>query len=151
MASAQQTFIQGVTIEKTITIIQTIEGCIFGGYTDKAWSSAGEYIKDDNAIIFSLKNKDGYNCKIMKCLDAANAIYCHPGKGPIFGIGQHLGGHDLCIRSGSDVQLNYSNLGRSYSCPGFAHPRGALSTSCQSYLAGSYNFIVKEIEVYRKI
>jgi len=136
------------SVKKTVTIIKTIEGRIFGGYTEVEWSSVGGYKKDDNAFLFCFKNGE---YKTMKCINPERAILCQLTYGPIFGTGHLEGGHDLCIRSGCDITPSYSNLGRSYVCPGLKHPKTGASVLCQSYLAGSYNFTVKEIEVYCKI
>ena len=48
--------------DKTITIIETIEGIKFGGYIDNKWSSNEGWVKDDeNCFIFSLSLKKIYN------------------------------------------------------------------------------------------
>jgi len=43
---------------------------------------------------------------------------------------------------------NYSNLGHSYSTSALGFSYG--STQAKSFLAGSYNFQVKEIEVFKR-
>ena len=49
-------------IAKTITLIKTIKGIIFGGYIDNKWSNKGGWIKDDeNCFLFSINNKIIYN------------------------------------------------------------------------------------------
>ena len=66
------------SIKNTITIIQTIDNFIFGGYTDKAWSGEAGYIRDDKAFLFSLVNKIMYPLRI-ECSDPKHAIYNNSG------------------------------------------------------------------------
>lgn len=69
------------------------------------------------------------------------SIYDDSGYGPTFG-----GGHDFYIANASNTnQSSYSNLGHSYLEP---TGNGYSSTQAKNYLAGSYNFQVKEIEVF---
>jgi hypothetical protein len=69
------------------------------------------------------------------------SISSSPKSGPIFG-----GGNDLFICGDSDINnQSYSNLGHSFQCPpGITYG----STQAYSFLAGSYNFLVSEIEVF---
>ncbi len=69
-------------------------------------------------------------------------ICCNSSHGPIFG-----GGHDLHIADKSNTNINsFSNLAHSY-----IHPDYRFGTNeAKSFLAGSYNFQVSEIEVYTK-
>ena len=61
------------------------------------------------------------------------------GFGPTFG-----GGHDIHICNNANTIMNsYSHLGNSYQ-----HPQ---PNQGYSYLAGSYNFQLSEIEVYEKL
>ena len=68
------------------------------------------------------------------------ALYCHSECGPSFGF-------DINIANNANTSLkSYSTLGFTYS-----HPKYAYGTNeAQSFLAGSYNFLVTEIEVYEK-
>jgi hypothetical protein len=71
-----------------------------------------------------------------------NAIYCYSGYGPTFGDG-----FDNCIVSYSNTTYgSYSDLGSSYN-----HPQYAQGTNeAESFLAGSFEFHMNEIEVYEK-
>ena len=83
-------------IPNTLTIIKSTNGNIFGGYTDQAWDSSGQYKTDPNAFLFSLINK--YNKPtIMKIKDPQYSICCYNGYGPIFGDG-----FDLMISSNAN-------------------------------------------------
>ena len=69
------------------------------------------------------------------------AIYCQPAYGPTFGVG------DIIICSNANTNTDsYSRMGHS-----FTHPQYAAETDvAQSFLAGSYEFKLSEIEVYQK-
>ena len=127
----------------TLTIIK-VDGTsnIFGGFTSAAWDSRGQYKQDANAFIFSLVNQDNKPLK-MKTIKPKNAIYCHSSYGPTFGFG-----FDIHIASNSNSNTtSYSDLGHTYKHPQYAQE----TTQSQSFLAGSRNFQVNEIEVYAKI
>jgi hypothetical protein len=110
---------------------------IFGGFTSINWDSSGQYKSDPNAFLFSLTNKDNRPCKIRQ-LNANCSIYCYSYYGPTFG-----GGHDIRICNNANLtEGSYSQLGSSYQ-----HPQPSQG---HSYLAGSFNFQLSEIEVYQK-
>ena len=131
----------------TLTIIKPKESSyIFGGFTTAKWESGrlpGIYKSDPNAFIFSLTNKDNKPVK-MKINPKRHkyAIYCFPNDGPTFG-----GGHDIYISNDANTAMDsYSYLGFSYS-----HPQYARGTNeARTFLAGSLEFQMREIEVYKK-
>lgn len=47
----------------TYSIIETVKGHKFGGYTNKSWDNLYKPIRDDNAFIFSLDTKRKYPIK----------------------------------------------------------------------------------------
>ena len=106
-------------IANTLTVIKSSNENIFGGFTEKAWDSSCHYVEDPKAFIFSLVNKENKPFKIM-CKNGVDAIYCHSSYGPTFG-----NPHDICI-------ANYQM---------FTEKAGSI-------LAGSYNFLTLEVEVY---
>jgi hypothetical protein len=129
----------------TLTIIKTMENeNVFGGFASAAWNSSGQYISDPNAFIFSLVNK--YNEPIKMKVDPGNIQYSLCGAasyGPFFG-----GGHDFAIFNNADSNKDsYSNLGFSYKHPNYS----TGSIEAKEFLAGSFNFQLREIEVYSKI
>jgi hypothetical protein len=126
---------------KTLTIVKS-NSFIFGGYSSASWEENDQYKSDSNAFLFSLVNKDNKPIK-MKCQNAHNSIYCSSTSSAVFG-----GGHDLYISNNSNTNTtSYSNLGHSYE-----HPKHKYDTSeVSSFLAGSFNFSVSEIEIYHKI
>jgi hypothetical protein len=125
----------------TVTIIKSDSDCVFGGYSELAWSSASAYTHDTRSFLFSLKNKTNQvPVKFANNTNNKHSAYGAPSYGPTFG-----GGHDLYIcNNANTVKSSYSNLGYSYKTPGMLYN----STSAKNFLAGSYNFLAKEIEVY---
>jgi len=78
----------------------------------------------------------------MKCINPSYAIHVSSSFGPTFGVGA-----DLYICNDSNTSnSSYSNIGVSYKHPNY----GYGSNKAKSFLAGSYNFRTKEIEVYTK-
>ena len=125
----------------TLTIIKS-KAWIFGGYTSASWDENDQYKADRDAFLFSLVNKENKPVK-MKCKNSNNSIYCSSSSSAIFG-----GGYDLYIANNSNTNTtNYSNLGHSYE-----HPKHKYDTmNACTFLAGSFNFKVNEIEIYQKI
>jgi hypothetical protein len=119
---------------------------IFGGFTTVDWEACewpGKCKSDPNAFIFSLTNKDNKPLKMkVKPNDHQCAIYCHPEFGPRFGFDG-----DICIANNANTTMDsYSNLSRSY-----IHPEYEFCTDeAQSFLAGSPEFQLDEIEVYER-
>jgi len=130
----------------TIIVIKSSNGNIFGGYANVPWSTNGSYQFDNKCFLFSAKSTSG--SKMIK-LDNNGphhsnqySIYNGGTYGATFG-----GGHDLYLCDNCNTtNSSYSNLGHSYSCPGLTYG----TTQIQSYLAGTYNFTVSEIEVFYK-
>ncbi len=89
----------------------------------------------------------------IKCIDPEHAIYSRPDRGPIFGCGQLMKGHDICVKDNSNIyfptslnRTSYTSLGNSYIHSNY--PEGARSLESQRFLAGTRQFMTKEIEVY---
>jgi hypothetical protein len=122
---------------------------IFGGYAsvamDSTYSYYGEQIPDSNAFIFSLVNKDNKPCKMN--IDSAciqNAHYNRTDSGPIFGQNNNA---DIFITSyPNEYNNSFSDLGLCYKHPVYEYGTNEAKT----FLAGSYNFQISEIEVYKK-
>ena len=124
---------------RTLTIIQTNNNYVFGGYTDVEWEMSGAYKSDSNAYLFSLRRNGSESGENFKIKNSQYATYSPVIYGPTFGAG-----HDMYICNRSDIKAgSYTNLGYSYTCP-------AGLSDCRSYLAsGSYNtWLTSEIEVY---
>jgi hypothetical protein len=85
----------------------------------------------------------------MNVIDPTRAIYCDFNHGPIFGgISENFDSDDLHIVNNSNTnEESFSSLGRN-----FKHPEYKFSSKeADSFLAGSENFRLNEIEVYIKI
>jgi len=127
--------------QNSLVIIKSTKGNVFGGYTEQNWSPQHLCKTDPNAFLFSFINQ--HNTKlILKCTDPSQAIFTSSEHGPTFGAG-----HDLRICNNSNTtNENYSKLSTSYNHPNY--PFG--SNEAKSFLAGSFNFLTTEIEVYTK-
>lgn len=100
-------------------------------------SANAGYISSRNARIFNVQNY----VWLKPTVRPGNAIYSNVGYGPTFGSG-----HDLYIANNAGKsRSSYSNLGYAYKTPTKAP---YSSTAAKSMLAGSYNFLVSEYEVY---
>jgi hypothetical protein len=121
----------------TLTILKAHgTSYIFGGLTTVTWESSHQFKADPNAFLFSLTNKDNQPSK-MRQIKTDFSIYCNSGYGPTFGL------NDILICNNANTTAgSLSNLGYSYQ-----HPQPSQG---QSYLAGSYQFQLSEIEVYQK-
>ena len=71
-------------VAKTVTIVKTTNGNIFGGYTDLPWSSKDIVSIDNNSFIFSLVNEK-YQPFISMPKTNQGSISCYSRWGPAFG------------------------------------------------------------------
>lgn len=124
--------------KNTLTIIKSTNYYIFGGYTEKDWSGYTSK-KDPHAYLFSLVNKDNEPLLMPVRKDRiVNSIECDLNKGPCFGDGI-----DLCI----DNNANRNDYSFSYLGTSYKHPKYENYES-YSFLSGSQNFRISEIEVF---
>ena len=107
-------------------------GQVFGGYNPQSWNSSGNYNYGTDGFLFNLT----YNYKLSKLGYNGNyQTYNYGYYGPTFG-----GGHDIGITSTQmDAGYNYC-YPYSYENPSSKGP--------YSYIAGEYNFMLEDIEVY---
>jgi hypothetical protein len=122
-------------ISNTLTVIKSKKyNFIFGGFTTAQWNQ-NTCTQDSDAFLFSLVN--AYNTSVKMLVTYPQyAIYSNNNYGPTFG-----GGHDINLPDNSNISSGYTNL-YSYQSPSFVTDRN-------SFLAGSYNFLADEIEVYQ--
>jgi len=136
---------QANNVGPTLTIIQSSNNFLFGGYTTLNWTSSSGYAYDGKSWLFSLTNPSGAE-PIRMLNDGPNhsnaySIYDHASYGPTFG-----GGHDLYIVSNANTNgSSYTNLGHSFSLKGYQYGQPNI----KNYFAGAYNFLVTEIEVFK--
>ena len=122
---------------KTLIIIRSADGSVFGGFTDLGFDSTSSYKTDPKAFLFHVTKES----KIESNCGGSNAMYCSSSYAATFGSG-----HDLYICDNSDSSnSSYSNLGNSYKCP-----EGTTygNDDAKAYFAGAYNFTTKEIEAF---
>ena len=113
----------------TVTLVETLNGKRFGGFANNAWDQRGDYISSSKGFIFSLDDKSIYYNK-----NSNSEIYCHSSYGPTFGGGKDFYICDNCNSKNS----SYDHSGHSYETNGKKYA-----------MAGTYNFLVKDYEVYQ--
>jgi hypothetical protein len=126
----------------TLTIFKAKQSSnIFGGFTTVMWDGSSGWKSDPNAFVFSLTNKDNKPLKMnIYPNHHDHAIYCHSELGPTFG-------YDIFIADNANTTMDSnSDLGSAYE-----HPQYAEGTDeAQTFLAGSFEFQLDEIELYQK-
>jgi hypothetical protein len=128
-------------ISNTITIIQTTEDFIFGGFTPIAWDSSNTWKTDtsEQSFLFSVKNPHNRDFGRIGLKDPQKAICCYSSSGPTFGNGSAI-----YIANGCNANTNSSTrLGYGY----------VNNTGIDEYqvFTGKQHFTVKEIEVFTLI
>ena len=116
----------------TITVIWSTGDFIFGGFSDKAWTSSGNYCASDKAFLFSLKSPSSEVGLTKMCI---NQNRCSYAMGHTTSFGPYFGsGSDLRILSDVNIKSeSYSNLRRTYDVP---------PEQTNTFLAGSNHFKV---------
>jgi hypothetical protein len=114
---------------------------VFGGYSSVDWPhhNLEDAIakEDDKSFIFSLTHRSKHAPKVS----GEKVIWSTPAYLFIFGAG-----HDILLFPDCNMNsFSYSNFGSTYSLPEGMEEK---SEEAKSYLAGSYNFKVTEMEVY---
>ena len=119
---------------RTITIIETTEGGVVGGYTNTAWRSMGydSCAHANKAFLFAMSGFRLSTPIKMKLRGDHCAIYNQSNCGPIFGYAVVYDYNDLTV-NGSSVTL-YT---------GYAYERGPKQ------LAECRTYSIKEMEVFR--
>jgi len=119
-----------------VVLVQSSLNHVFGGYAGSSWNSLNNYINDQKSFLFLLRSSRGQPAAKWNVTSAPNAIYGYSSYGPTFGSGHDLYLSDSCNSSNG----SYSNLGTGYGAP-----------KDTSMLAGSYNFTVKDYEVFQVV
>ena len=87
----------------TLTIIETTDGKVFGGYSNTPWSSSGGHTVDNKAFLFALSGSGiSSPCKMkFRCMSDQHAICHNLLYGPVFGIGDMIvNGSNVSLRQG---------------------------------------------------
>jgi hypothetical protein len=120
----------------TLTVVQTPQGCVFGGYASASWTSAsGIWVSAPGCFLFTLRNSRKLSPQTFALTELQYAMYCDAEYGPFFGRG-----FDLSLATEANANSkSHSALGSSYALPaGFT----------RHLLAGAGNFPVFEWEVF---
>jgi hypothetical protein len=130
-------------VPNTLTVIKSTHGNIFGGFTEKQWTSLRCTVRDPKAYIFSLVNQE--NKPFKSVCSNRGAIRCNHYYGPMFG--DDASERDIWITSESNsYEHSTSNFGLR-----FQHPDYVKGTErANTILAGSNYFQTLEIEVFTK-
>lgn len=122
----------------TITVIETLDKYLFGGYTSVNWNfhqGMNIAVEDRNAFLFTLANPNGIPpTKYLIKLSGENAVVPN-AMGPTFGH------YDLAIYPNSNI--NSESF--------IKFPVSFIDTTGKGYLTftGSTNFTTTDIEIYR--
>ena len=134
----------------TLTLVRSEHDLVFGGFTSVPWTRNIAYSADPTSFIFSLsRNTLHYPYRNLEC-----AVRHHSGCLPAFGGGFAFNSDsDLFLAENCDKnRLSCCNLGETYSLSSIGDGRVTYgSEEARKYLAGSFNFRVTELEVFRVI
>jgi len=125
--------------EATLTVIQSSDGYLFGGYTTKSWSSTIRgYVEDREAFVYTLINPHNTQPTKLGIKRPQRAINNDLERGPIFGY------------SFVSRELLLFNGNTSYS---YLYYDGAYDKSGYNYdhFTPAHEFTPREVEVYKVI
>ncbi|KAL7542399.1 hypothetical protein ACHAWF_007171, partial [Thalassiosira exigua] len=118
----------------TLTVVETTDGFVLGGYSNAPWTSGNSGWKvADKAFLFVLSGNDVTHPRKMKLRDADHAVFDHSGYGPTFGEG-----YDLFVDESNCLN---SFFGNSYE----SGPPGRLTTRTHGYYT---RYAIREMEVF---
>jgi hypothetical protein len=122
----------------TVTIIETTNGFIFGGFTPIAWDSNNSSKADSThrSFLFTLKNPHNIAARKFALSNSSYAIYCPSSYGPIFG-----NSHDIYVAN----DCNATNSGDTHIGNGYANDTGINGVQV---FTGEQYFTAKEVEVF---
>lgn len=122
---------------KKFVLIKSKNSFIFGVYTTVDWPRYDETRTDTDSFIFSLVNSLNAPL-ILKVINATNLIR--------YGLDGFSFGEDLEIADQSNKNMNsYGNIGKKYQLPSNL---SYGSHEWETFIAGSLNFQIEEIETY---
>ena len=127
---------------RTLAVIRTTGGYIFGGYTEVTWDNSNTFKTDPSAFIFSLVNKYARPRLFPIKTGGKHSTRCFSSYGPAFGRG--LCGNDIHIGDNSNASsISYPYLGGSFNFTLLNDEK----LEVWSFLAGSYNFRTSDLSV----
>ena len=125
---------------RTLTVIKTTNGYVFGVFVEVAWDSNSLWKADPCSFLFSLVNARSTPLLMPVIVGNEYSMYCNPDSCIL------IGACDIRITPNSNKTTDsYSNLGRSYDFKLFGHG----TSEAKLFLAGSYNFQTSEIEIFQ--
>lgn len=118
---------------ETLTVAQSTQNYIFGGYATQSWGSQIGYKTAPGCWIFTLSNPTNVPAK-FRCINDTDAMVDAPHYGPTFGRG-----HDIHISDASNTnKASYFDF----------HTYEDSSQLGSKVFTGSNKFQTNEIEVY---
>ncbi|CAF3422717.1 unnamed protein product [Rotaria socialis] len=124
----------------TITIIQSDQNYLFGGYTSVSWTSNGGYKTDPTAFLFTLTNPHNIQpTKYPIKSDKEDEAVCHNSSyGPRFGKGTDISAGN----GGTSRHSQYTNFPTTYS---------DTTEKGDTTFTGAKTFTLLEIEVFKLV
>ncbi|CAF1168933.1 unnamed protein product [Adineta ricciae] len=121
----------------TMTVIQSTNYYLFGGYANLAWNSSGNYINDPHAFIFTLTNPNSIppTRYLIRGGLEQYGYYDSSSYGPTFG-----GGHDIYLRNYSNATDCHTSFPATYTD---TTNKGSIT------FTGNFTFRPREIEIYK--
>jgi hypothetical protein len=134
----------------TLTFILDTKDNVFGGFTPVKWESRTKYPyhKSDDSMLsflFTLKNPHNVPSRkfVLKSEKNQFAICCRSESGPIFGYDSY-NGYDIFVSDNCNESVDcFTRIGTRWNDRTYAN-----DTTVGDFLTGSFNFTVKEIEVF---
>jgi hypothetical protein len=121
-----------------MTIIQSNNNYLFGGYTSIPWTSDGSYKNDTTAFLFTLTNPHNIQPTkyLIKPANTGNAVRHYGSYGPTFG-------------HGDDIQLADGSNSNNSSYTNFPHAYTDTTGQGNNTFTGARNFTTADIEVFQ--
>jgi hypothetical protein len=127
----------------TITVVKSASGHVFGGVTAAPWTSAGEWVYSTRAFLYGIRTAGSPAIPVIfrATGNVDNALKDLAELGPTFG-----GGIGLYIATNANATADSSShLGLTYTGHGITYG----TKPSKSYFAGSHEFKVAEVEVFK--
>jgi hypothetical protein len=124
----------------TLTLIKTIDNYVFGGYTQKSWSSTAGSVIDPQAYLFVLRNRNITVSSWMQFNSRGSSYFAtlnFLSLGPTFG---HSYNGDISIPDRFDIRAGSSN-GLAY----YSSTYGYISSHIRN------SWIISDVEVFQII
>lgn len=121
----------------TLTVIQSKDGHLFGGYTSASWDLSSTHKNDPTAFIFTLTNPHSIapTKYIIKPTEVSHAICCYGFYGPVFGRGHDI---QVCPLS-NETSNSWTNFPTSYI---------DTTSKGKETFTGAMSFSTTDVEVY---